>query len=557
MAVIRTIETISTHGRSENMKRVIYHLSLAILLTIGVIGGGATMKVSSPKIAPGESLRVQLVAEGENVEFPKIKSIAGFPIERKHLTSKVESRYINGDFTLENRKILEMEIFPDKNFTIPSYTVAIDGKKYKTKPRKIEVSKRASGGGSHGFSIEMKSDKRKLYVGEPAIITVDVSEPSNIPISRIEYQPPEFKDFFVKSLGGEKQFRRGEQTVHEMRYLLVPQKEGRIEIPPAKIKVGIRDINNPVDPFGIFGNTIKWYSVASSALGMDISPIPKNTDIVGRYKIESDVDRSEVDANKPVNYTLKITGEGSLEDIEDPSFDIPGVTVYSDDAQVETKIVDGKPLGSYIKKYVFISDRDFTIPPVEFREFDYKDGKSKILHSQAHSIRVKGGSVAKAPAGRVETPKRRPETSTPAEKTENMRKRNETGPTAVETPAVKENILRDDAYYKAKEYREKSAMLWWYIAGAFLCGAISALLLLKIAKSVKWGASAKKKRKNYTAQEAFKILYPHMDDDPEVEALVRDMYEHGSGKKKSDIDQEKLNRLASRYDPENGDGMVK
>ena len=49
------------------------------------------------------------------------------------------------------------------------------------------------------------------------------------------------------------------------------------------------------------------------------------------------MDAQSVKANKPVNLTVKIKGNGTLEDFEFSAFEIDGVTVYSDDAVITTE----------------------------------------------------------------------------------------------------------------------------------------------------------------------------------------------------------------------------
>jgi hypothetical protein len=384
----------------------------------------------------------------------------------------------------------------------------------------------------------MSLDKKSVYMGEPLILTVDAVEPLNSGIAQMQYSPPAFKDFFVKPLGGERQIRKGNTTIHRLRYLLVPKKLGSLRIEPASLRVGIRDLNAPADPFGIFGASLKWVALRSNSPSVIVKPIPSQVDLVGHFQVSAQVSKRKVKANEPVNYTLSIVGEGSLEDLADPRFDIPGVTVYSDDAVVKSTIKKGHLYSRWSKKYVFISDRDFVIPPVKLTEFDYDSGKERVLKTPSFTIKVEGGSAAapKAPpAGMTRqraTPAPSPAASAPA----------------AHAPK-KENLLEDPAYYARKAYEEKVARLKWYLLGAFLAGMVLMFLILRLWKL--WGKRRSRSLlgtpRHYSDEEALKLLYPHTHDDPEVEETVRRLLARKRGEEAA-IDRKTLDRLAARYD---------
>ncbi|WP_292658818.1 BatD family protein [Nitratifractor sp.] len=523
------------------MKRLLRQLLILTSLAGSLLmAAGVKVQVSSTRIAPGQSLRVKLIAEGNDALFPDIQKVGPYPVENQRRVNKIESRFANGKLVTQSQKILSFEIYPRKSVTIPPLTVVVDGKKYTTRPVKVEVVKGAGVGGAGGFAIRMKVDKSSLYQGEPLILTVDAVEPLQSGIAQMQYTPPAFKGFFVKPLGGERQIHQGETTIHRLQYLLTPQKAGTLRIDPASLRVGIRDLNAPGDPFGIFGSPLKWVALRSNPLTVSVKPLPIQADLVGHFEVKAKVDKTRVKANEPVNYTLEILGEGSLEDLNDPRFDIPGVTVYSDDAVVKSTVKNGKLYSSWRKKYVFISDRDFTIPALKLTEFDYADGKKRILKTQPFSIHVSGGKAAGAVPPAPKGMKAQPSQPAAAATAPKFRAK-----------STAENLLEDPAYYARKAYEAKAARLPWYLAGAFLAGMGVMFLILQLWKRRPRGS----KRgvlgggRHYGTEEALKILYPHINDDPAAEAMVRQLYRKQAGEE-VEIDRKELDRLAARYDRE-------
>jgi len=518
-----------------------------LLWIVWLFGGlltaaGVQLKVSSTRVGEGQSVRVKIEAEGDNVRFPAPKKIGPYPVENLQRSSKLEYSNINGRVTSSNKKILSFDFYPEKTVTIPSMKVVIDGKPYQTRAVQIEVVKGGAGAATGGFRIAMHADKTSVYLGQPLIVTVDAAEPLNGAIVQMQYSPPVFKGFAVKPLGGEKQIRQGNMTIHRLTYLLTPEKIGQQRIAPAKVRVGLRDLNAPADPFGMFGVPMKWVALRSNPLKVIVKPLPVQVALIGHFSLKASVDHRKVKANQPVNYTLEIVGEGSLEDLADPRFDIPGVTVYSDDAQVKTSVRNGKLYSRYTKKYVFISDRDFTIPSLKMTEFDYATGKTRILKTPSFSITVSGGRAA-APVAPPSGMKAQSATPTPA-------------PVGVKNPAASrsvkkgENLLEDPAYYARKAYEAKAAKLPWYLAGAFVAGMGLMFVLLRLFPKRKKGRSilGTKKGRHYSLEEALRILYPHTNDDPEVEKVVRYLYRVKNGEKKLEIDRNALDRLTARYD---------
>ncbi|WP_457606390.1 BatD family protein [Nitratifractor sp.] len=530
------------------MRRMKYMLMTMLLAGIPLLAANLKLQVSSTRVVKGQSVTVKLIAEGSKVRFPVLKEIAGYPVENLRKSSKLESRFVNGKFSSKQQKILSFSIYPQKTVTIPSLKAEVDGKLFETKPVTINVVKGGTGAGpAAGYALEMRTDKKQVYLGEPFVLIVDAVEPLSPAVVRLEYVPPTFKGFYAKPLGGEKQIRKGRSTIHRLKYLLIPQKEGVLTISPASVRVGLRDLNAVNDPFGIFGTPIKWYSLRSSPLKIRVKPLPASADLVGHFRMKGSVDHRKVEANKPVNYTLEISGEGSLEDLEDPVFDIPGVTVYSDDAKVQTGFEKGKLHSIYRKKYVFISDRSFVIPSVKLRVFDPVRGKVEEISTPEIPIEVSGGATGITPRqGSTTTQGRMPGTrsaNTPA--------------TVTPAKAVKKkatNPLTDEVYYAKKAYEEKMERLPWYIAASFVGGMLLASVLFLLFRNNLLGGKKRRgfrpgSRKHYSYGEALKILYPHLHDDPEVEETVRKLYAIQRGEK-VDLNRTALDRLTAKYDTE-------
>ncbi len=527
---------MSIHGKS------IQKILLTLLIMSSILwGAGVKLRLSGTEVIEGSALEVQIIAEGKDIQFPDIKDIGGFPIEKEGISSKLESSYVNGQFSSKSIKTLRFAFYPETDLTIPAFKVMIDGKEYHTKPVKITVVKPSAVTATSvdGYSLHIRSNKQQVYVGEPFIITVDFFEPRNSSVSKVEYTPPKFKGFFSQSLGEEKLKRTATGTIHELQYLVSAKKEGNLTIVPPKARVGIRSFSGvDRDPWGFFANDIQWHSVRAKGLEIEVKTLPSDVDLVGLFQIETHVDHTAVKPNTPVTYTIKISGEGNLDDLADPKFDIPGVTVYGDDPKVQSKVIGDKVVSAYERKYVFISDKDFTIPSFTFKSFDYLSKKSKRLTTKSYKIRVSGSAPVSNATSKVVTTSKEPGV---AEKEVPM----EMNHTALTKKEQNASILEDTAYYQEKETKSKTAYSLWSLIMVFFAGVVSTLLVAKVFQWIKQ-RKGRLYRKHYSTQEALKILYPYTNRNKKVEAMVRKLYEHENGNSNTPIDNEELAKMIAQ-----------
>ncbi len=446
---------------------------------------------------------------------------------------------MNGTLTTLRQKTLVFSLAPDHNITIPSLTATIDGVPKKTRPIAIRITAgKAQAASGTAYQLHMLASRKSVYVGEPFVVQVVFHEPRNSSVAQAQYVAPKFDGFFVKTSPKERLENRPEGTDHVFDYILTPQREGNITITAPQIKLGMQTFSGAQDPWGFFNNEVHWQSLRGTPLTIAVKPLPTSTNLVGNFTVKGVVDSRTVHANKPVNYTLTLQGQGSLSELDDPHFDLNDVTVYSDDATSETRVEHGKIISKWVKKYTFISDHDFVIPAQTFTVFDPKSGQTKTCATQAVHVTVKGAAPAttasaKAAPSRTKTSVRAPQPS-PWTRPVPMASRH--------TKDSNASLFEDTAYY-ARLSQVVSDKKWplWSLFLSFLGGIIFACIGWKLYRLLpeKTGSRSKK----YTPAEALEILYPHTHDTPEIEAMVRQLYRVQNGEKNVPIDPNALQRL--------------
>ncbi len=471
--------------------------------------------VSSMEVVSGNAVQLRIIASGDNVKFPDIQMIDGYKVAGTHTGNSSSYSYTNGSMRSQHTRTRTLTFFPTKNMTIPSYKVVIEGKDYKTKPIAISIVKSNAPTGQNNamFSLQMRANKNKVMVGESLMVTVYFSLQNGVRLSQeVQYTPPSFPGFIVADAGEQNAYRKGNYQVQEVRYILTPQAEGNFTATPAHAKVGIADRSRR-DIFGMSFGT-KWKQTMSNSLEIEVLPQEKESDLVGDFTVDTTIDAQEVKANKPVNLTVKIEGKGNLESFEFPKYEIDGVTVYSDEAKVETKVVDGELYSSYSKSFAFISEEDFVIPARSFSVLTPQDHQIKALDVNAYDIKIKKISTSSSTAVNTQT--------------------NGVVQTKIVQPSQTKEVI-------AEKEVEVKGVAWWMLAVAFGLGALF-MVVLRWLPGLKRGTVSP-----YKESEALKILYGHMSEDAEIEEMVRKLYARKNGNKDIQIDKKVLKEMVERF----------
>jgi hypothetical protein len=495
----------------RNLGKVLVVITLVLQV---MRADGVEATVSSTEVVRGNAVELRIKAIGDDAEFPNIQMIDGQSVIGTHSGSSSSYSYINGKMKSEHTMTKTFTFVPDQNMTIPSYEVKIDDKSYKTQPIEIKIvqSNASLGQNSEMFSLQMRTNKTKVMVGESLMVTVYFSLKNGVRLSQeIQYTPPSFPGFIVTEGGEQNAYIKGNYQVQEVRYILTPQAEGNFTASPAYAKVGVADRSRR-DIFGMTFGT-KWKQVASNTLKIEVLPQAQESDLVGDFTIDTTIDAQEVKANKPVNLTVKIEGKGNLESFEFPKYEIDGVTVYSDEAKIETKVVDGELYSSYSKSFAFISEEDFVIPARSFSMLTPEDKQLKELTVNTYDVSIKKSSAASSSTAELDT--------------------NGMVQTKISQPAQPKEAVVE------KEVEVKS-VAWWMLAAAFALGML-------FMSALRWLPRATTRTSSpYKESEALKILYGHMSEDSEIEEMVRKLYARKNGDKSVQIDKKVLKEMVNR-----------
>lgn len=377
-------------------------IALVIVCFCTALLADVSIRVDKMALYPGDTVTFTLSAQGSDIVLPTISSIEEFPILGTSDASSIQ--IINGDTT---RRLSRSYAFsPTHDVTIPSFTITIAGKPYTTEPQKITVLTPKASKAGEPFVLELKTDKKSAYVGEPVTLSMVFKQHVGAKADKVEVSELSLKDFWVKKDETLHQSVEGEYITKQYDYVLFPKKAGSIDIPAIFSRVGtsVKDpMSSQMGLDSFFNNSLlmqaqfTWQKIFSNSVQLEVKALPANTYLYGDFSIKADVDKTTIEANKPINLILRIQGHGNIDDIASFKPTINDVALYADAPKVEASLSKGVYQGEFSEHIALVSDKDFTIPPFELTYFDANTHTVVAKKTQAIPIHIIGSVATSTP----------------------------------------------------------------------------------------------------------------------------------------------------------------
>ncbi len=448
----------------------------------------------------GEPAQLVIEAEGDEIELPHPQKIAGFPVVGIAKNESVIQK--NGEMTIKKEEIITF--YPDSNVTIAPLKIKVNGKIIQTKPLQLIVKKASA---KRFVQFRMKVNKTEAYVGEPLFLDLILKIKKGLNIIDYNFVPPKLDNFWVKQIQSSNKYleERGEYLVKRIKFLIIPQKSGTLEIAPAVFKYAIS--SNTTDLFGFSVSAPLWRSVASNSIKIVAKPLPEDVDLVGDFTIKAKVDRETIKPNEPVNFEVVIDGEGNIENFGPLTLNIPDATIYADKPKIFEKYVGDRMHVTYKQKFSIISDKDFTIPALKVKYFSLKKRKIALLQTKPIKIKVVGAKKA--------------------------------------TPLPTASIEKKEKQKSKIEKSQRSNVAFSWIAfglglfvGIFLTLLLCWIFLLrKSVPTLKFGGK----------KELLNRLLPYLSRDKEAQRVAKALYEEIYEGKKGRVSKKEIKELLKKY----------
>lgn len=422
-------------------RHILFVLCIIMLPAWSIFGQSFTASVDNDHVSMSDQFTVTFTLSGSgggnNFHPPSFNDF--FPLSGPNQSTNMQ--FINGSVSSSVSYSYVLQPKSEGKLTIGSATIEYNGKQLRTQPITITVSKGAARPGQNpnqqanrqggtesadigrqiGDNLFLKAavNKATVYQGEQITVTYKIYTR----VSVVNYsltKVPAFTNFWSEDLNIPKEVQLTNEVINGKQYrvgilkksALFPQRSGALQLDPMEVECLVqvqtrRQSNNPFDQFfndPFFGNVqnVK-HVVRSEAVKITVLPLPSQANApgfngaVGKFTMETWVDKQQTKTNEPVTLKVKIIGSGNLKLLEAPPINIP-----SDFDKYDPKISDNISSesntisGSRTFEYLLIPRHpgEQTIPSFPFSSFDVEKRQYVTTHSPEFKISVERGNEA-------------------------------------------------------------------------------------------------------------------------------------------------------------------
>jgi hypothetical protein len=402
------------------------HIALAFLyLFVGVTAFGQEseevtfrLEVSKDKLGVNERLRADFVMnrDGDNFVPPDFE---GFRILMGP-SQAISSSWINGVRSYSKTYSYTLAPLSKGTFTIGQGSIIIDGKTYKTIPKKVTVTDAVAQPNGAPSADEIADENLHLiaeiskttpYMNEPISVVYKLFVSPSIVVSNFRpLDNPKYNNFWSQEIplsryNIEEGVYQGKpyRYVILKRVVLYPQKSGALEIEPLALDVSLEVPTEKRDFFGgrVYTKTNKVVSAGNRTI--TVKPLPtagKPADFsgaVGDFDFEVTTTKQALNASESLQAKVTVSGSGNLKLFQLPKLSLPSaLEVYEPEFNEEVTTNLSGMKGSVSEDYTVVPSFQgkYPIPSITFSFFNPETERYEQIQSREITIDVLEGPKA-------------------------------------------------------------------------------------------------------------------------------------------------------------------
>lgn len=361
--------------------------------------------VDRSRITPDESIQLTVTIEGGKGKVDT-SAIKDFTVVSRGSGSSIQ--IINGQTTRKMTSNFVLIPLKSGALTIPPLSVKIGGRTLKTREITIQVSKiSADNTAQRDLFVRAEVSSKAPYAGEQIIYTFELF--SAVRITNLRFQKPEFSGFTARQIGDS----RTKQTVIKGRsfnvtrldYLLVSTTSGSKTIDPALLGCDVIQRNKRGNSgFNGFFNEQIFGSINSKPVVLRTEPITINvkplpaippgdefSGLVGRFRMQAEIDNHTLKTGESATLALTITGNGNIMDAEGPAVKVPdGFKEYRDTPEEKISLGQNGYSGSktFRSALVALTPGEYKLDRIKMVFFDPKKDRYRPIYAGPFELTV-------------------------------------------------------------------------------------------------------------------------------------------------------------------------
>lgn len=413
------------------MKKIFLSIvSLLFIIPAVFAADNVTFKAEAPQaVVRGQNFKLQYILndKGRDLRAPEFTGfeVAFGPAETFSFSAELNS---GGGSSSQYTVVYTYTLTPlqEGTFNIAPASVKVGNKQYTSNPLVIKVlppDKAATvpGGETTGSAsatvgregksfLVLQLSKRQVYEQEPIQATLKLYFREAVSsITSADF--PTFEGFVVQDIDDAKPNTSpvaenyngvNYQTIVLKKWILFPQRSGKIEIPNSKVGIAV-EVPKPSNQLrSLFDSGYQTVNkeVVAGKTSVDVLPLPSGRPVsymnaVGNFSVSSSISSTHVKANEAVTLTLEIKGVGNLKYVKTPEIKFPeDFETYDPKVNVRSVATNIGQQGEKTVEYTIIPrfGGKFTIPGVAFSYFDPSAKEYKTITTESYDLTVDKGS---------------------------------------------------------------------------------------------------------------------------------------------------------------------
>ncbi len=361
-------------------------------------------KVNKQRVGLNERLQVTFTVnkDGDNFRAP---SFNGFKAQGP--SQSVSTKWINGKSSFEKSFTYYLTPQQKGKYTITQATIIVKGQRYTTNPIDIQVVGSVANP-TDGENPEYTAEKKihlvarlsntNPYLNEGVTLEYILYWENGVQISNPQLNDtPKFRDFWSQEIdlgqleakNGNYQGRPSAYVVYK-KYVLYPQKSGKLKLSPISMTVPVQVPTNRRDFFGrpVYSTVNKTITAGNTILNVKKLPAnaPENfTGAVGSFNFRVSQTKKSLNATESLQVKVKVSGTGNLKLFKLPVLKAPdAIEVYDPEHQENVRIRSNGMTGSIADNYTLVPQfkGNFSLPILKFSYFDPIEGAYKNIGAQ-------------------------------------------------------------------------------------------------------------------------------------------------------------------------------
>lgn len=370
---------------------------ILVLSQLGLAQAQVLLSADKTTLTMEDTLNVTISVEGaRGASEPVLESLNGFEIAGRSQSSQVQ--IING--SVASQTVYQYSLNPTGlgTFTLGPASVTYQNKPITSSALTVTVTKPSAAATQHAkqyYYVTGDVDNPNPMVGEP--ITYSFKFYTRLNVRNANLDAPSFKGMWKEGEPKQTTSRRvigGLQwEVTEIQSVLIPLNPGMVTIEPTKLVANfiVRQSGRSADPFydDFFFRSVgktKRVVLATEPVKVQVTPLPSAgrpasfSGLVGRFKVESQLSKSELKVGDSTTLTIKIEGRGNIREAKLTPPAGGDFKIYEDAPEANVIVRDSAVGGNKVFKWAIVPLKEgrleIPITPLSFYNTQTKSYES-------------------------------------------------------------------------------------------------------------------------------------------------------------------------------------